>query len=285
MQITAGGSAGFVEVCIMHPLDLVKTRFQLQTRGDAVYYTSIADCFKKMYQSEGLLSFYKGLLPPILVETPKRATKFFTFEQYKGLLTAGNKPATPLIYSLAGLGAGISEALVICPFEVVKITLQANKDKPGQVPSTWTVTRAVVRAHGVRGLFNGLVPTLYRQSVFNTTYFGFFHSMKVYLPPSQDTRLVLLMQFGVGLVAGVLGCAVNVPFDVVKSRIQGPQPVPGQVKYSTTFGSIHTVYREEGFRALFKGLVPKMLRLGPGGGILLILFDHVYSYLQKTFPD
>jgi hypothetical protein len=30
--------------------------------------------------------FYKGILPPILAETPKRATKFFTFEQYKQAL-------------------------------------------------------------------------------------------------------------------------------------------------------------------------------------------------------
>lgn len=33
LQIAAGGSAGFVEVCIMHPLDLVKTRLQIQTKG------------------------------------------------------------------------------------------------------------------------------------------------------------------------------------------------------------------------------------------------------------
>lgn len=32
MQIVAGGSAGFVEVCIMHPLDLVKTRLQIQRK-------------------------------------------------------------------------------------------------------------------------------------------------------------------------------------------------------------------------------------------------------------
>ena len=34
-------------------------------------------------------SFYKGILPPILVETPKRATKFFTFEQYKRAFSFG----------------------------------------------------------------------------------------------------------------------------------------------------------------------------------------------------
>ena len=38
----------------MHPLDLVKTRFQIQ-RGpaDPNRYTSIVDCFKKMYRNEG----------------------------------------------------------------------------------------------------------------------------------------------------------------------------------------------------------------------------------------
>lgn len=42
IQIGSGGSAGFVEVCIMHPMDLVKTRFQLQVKtkeSDATYYT------------------------------------------------------------------------------------------------------------------------------------------------------------------------------------------------------------------------------------------------------
>lgn len=32
LQIIAGGSAGFVEVC-MHPLDLVKTRLQIQNKS------------------------------------------------------------------------------------------------------------------------------------------------------------------------------------------------------------------------------------------------------------
>lgn len=36
LQIVAGGSAGFVEVCIMHPLDLVKTRLQIQNKTAAV---------------------------------------------------------------------------------------------------------------------------------------------------------------------------------------------------------------------------------------------------------
>ena len=72
----------------MHPLDLVKTRFQIQSmpvKGlEAQHYNGIVDCMKKMYKSEGLLSFWKGILPPILAETPKRAWKVgrFFFKYY-----------------------------------------------------------------------------------------------------------------------------------------------------------------------------------------------------------
>lgn len=46
--------SGFVEVCIMHPLDLIKTRFQVQ-RGpdDPNRYKGLIDCFVKIYKSEG----------------------------------------------------------------------------------------------------------------------------------------------------------------------------------------------------------------------------------------
>lgn len=36
-----------------------------------------------------------------------------------------------------------------------------------------------------------------------------------------------------------------------------------------------TVAKEEGFAALYKGFLPKVLRLGPGGGILLVVYTGV----------
>lgn len=44
-----------------------------------------------------------------------------------------------------------------------------------------------------------------------------------------------------------------------------------------------TVWREEGFAALYKGLVPKIMRLGPGGAIMLLVFEYSYEYLQERF--
>lgn len=299
MQVGAGGSAGFIEVCIMHPLDLVKTRLQLQNKNTVkvkvtgtaavpvqqVYYNGVFDCMKKMVKNEGVFALYKGIVPPVLVETPKRAVKFLTFEQYKRFFMFGADKPTPLTYSLAGLGAGVTEAILVNPFEMVKVTLQANRSTMKEVPSTWAVTKQIVAESGIglNGLNKGVTATIGRNGVFNMIYFGFYHSIKNHFPEYEDTTKEFFRKCGIGFVAGTLGSVINIPFDVAKSRIQGPQPVKGQVKYRTTFGAIATVYKEEGFRALYKGLTPKVMRLGPGGAIMLVVYDYVFEFLQKRF--
>ncbi|XP_063702798.1 mitochondrial 2-oxodicarboxylate carrier [Culicoides brevitarsis] len=296
MQVGSGGSAGFIEVCIMHPLDLVKTRLQLQNKNTVVkvagtaapqqvYYNGVFDCMKKMIKNEGVFALYKGILPPVLVETPKRAVKFLTFEQYKRFFMFGADKPTPLTYSLAGLGAGVTEAILVNPFEMVKVTLQANRATMKEVPSTWAVTKQIVAESGIglNGLNKGVTATIGRNGVFNMIYFGFYHSIKNEFPEYQDPTKEFFRKVGIGFVAGTLGSVVNIPFDVAKSRIQGPQPVKGEVKYRTTFGSMATVYKEEGFAALYKGLTPKVMRLGPGGAIMLVVYDYVFEFLQKRF--
>jgi solute carrier family 25 2-oxodicarboxylate transporter 21 len=37
------------------------------------------------------------------------------------------------------------------------------------------------------------------------------------------------------------------------------------------------------FAAMYKGFLPKVLRLGPGGGILLVVFDAVSNAMRKMY--
>lgn len=285
MQFVAGGCAGFVEVSLMHPLDLVKTRFQIQ-RGpeDPNRYSSLADCFKKMYRTEGPLSFYKGILPPLLAETPKRATKFFTFERYKNMFAYGGYLPQAWVFTFAGLCSGLTEAVIINPFEVIKVKLQAERSAFAQQKSTYATAREILREHGFssQGLGKGITATLGRHGVFNMVYFSFYHNIKGLIPEAQDQKLELLRRFLIGLASGTLSSIINIPFDVAKSRIQGPQPVPGEIKYRKCFATIATIYKEEGFFALYKGLLPKILRLGPGGAIMFLVYEHVFDWMKNN---
>ena len=78
---------------------------------------------KQMYKNEGIKSFWKGIVAPLMVETPKRAWKFCTFENFKNALNyrGKDKQPSPLTYSMAGFLAGATEGLIVNPFEAIKV--------------------------------------------------------------------------------------------------------------------------------------------------------------------
>lgn len=85
----------------MQPLDLVKTRLQLQRTGAAkTPYVGVIDCFRTMYINEGLFSFYKGIVPPILAETPKRAVKVIKLANIPNI----SKAFQPMVHWLLAIG-------------------------------------------------------------------------------------------------------------------------------------------------------------------------------------
>ncbi|XP_078042488.1 mitochondrial 2-oxodicarboxylate carrier [Augochlora pura] len=284
IQISAGGCAGFVEACIMHPMDLIKTRFQLQVKiaqNDALYYTGIRDCMRKMYINEGFAAFWKGILPPVIMETPKRAVKFFSFEQYKKLFS--DSSSKTMVFYYAGFLTGVTEGILVNPFEVVKVQMQSDRKHFKHSPSTFSVTQRILaqQGFGLNGLNKGLSATIMRNGIFNTFYFGTYNALLPWLKTQQDYAPELLLKFVLGFISGTLASCMNIPFDVAKSRIQGPQ---GEIQYKGTIKTICIVYHREGFRALYKGLLPKVLRLGPGGAIMLIVYEHMKSYLNVVVP-
>lgn len=288
-QFIAGGSAGLVEICLMHPLDVIKTRFQLQgSAASTTQYRSISHCFTTMYRTEGFMSFYKGILPPIFAEMPKRAVKFFCFERYQDML-AGDNPKTPLIYAIAGMGTGLTEAVVINPFERVKVQLQSETNiRLKEQESTFSKARAIVKKDGFgsRGLNRGLTATLGRHGVWNCVYFGLFHSAKAHLPKTESKTQQTVQTLSLGLVSGTLASIANIPYDVAKSRIQGPEIklADGRFKYRGAHQAMLLVAREEGVRALYKGLLPKLMRLGPSGAIMMYVYQTFSDYLARRFP-
>lgn len=226
----------------------------------------------------------KGIFPPILAETPKRAVKFFTFEQYKKVFRYGTKD-TPVSLSMAGLFAGLTEAVFVNPFEVVKVRLQTDKSKVSNQMTTYQVARRIHREGGLglRGLNLGLTSTMMRNGAFNMVYFGFYFSVKDVLPKTDNEAATLALRILTGFTAGTLASCFNIPFDVAKSRIQSTGHIPN-TKYKGCLQSVGLVYREEGFRALYKGLVPKVLRLGPGGAVMLVVYEHMREFLEHKWP-
>lgn len=270
-QFGAGAIAGVSEILVMYPLDVVKTRQQLDSTNA---YKGTINCIKKIVAEEGFSRLYKGISAPILMEAPKRATKFAANDEwgkiYRNLFQM--KTMNQSLAILTGATAGATELFVVVPFELIKIKLQ---DRTSKFNGMGEVARHIVREHGLLGLYKGLELTMWRHVLWNAGYFGCIFQVRQLMPKPKSLTEKTIVDLTCGTVGGTFGTALNTPFDVVKLRIQA-----GLTRYVWTLPLLVTVAKEEGFAALYKGFIPKVLRLGPGGGILLVVFTTCMDFFR-----
>lgn len=160
---------------------------------------------------------YRGILPPILVEAPKRAVKFAANSAYQPLFTSKDGKLSRAGSVGAGVCAGITEAFVVVPFELVKIRLQATENR-GKYSSTLDCVTKIAREEGFLAFTKGLESTLWRHALWNGGYFGMIPTVKAVMPAPTTEFGKQLQNFIAGAVAGTFGTMLNTPADVVKSR-------------------------------------------------------------------
>jgi len=288
-QFAAGAVAGVSEILVMYPLDVVKTRVQLQTgKGTgADHYNGMVDCFRKIIKNEGFGRLYRGIEAPILMEAPKRATKFAANDAWGKFYrdTFGIAKMNQSLSILTGATAGATEAFVVVPFELIKIRLQ-DRASAGKYTGMVDCVVKTVKAEGPLALYNGLESTMWRHILWNAGYFGCIFQVRELLPKADNKTTQMGYDLISGATGGTFGTILNTPMDVVKSRIQNSPKIAGSVpKYNWAWPAVGTVFKEEGFAALYKGFLPKVLRLGPGGGILLVVYTGVMDFFRKMRED
>lgn len=114
LNLMAGGGAGIIETILTYPLDLVRTRFQMArnadltsssnssiiTKPDALgrpprFSPTVAGMLMQICRDEGFFHLYRGLLPPLLSEVPRRALKFSANDFFIDLLQPPSSQSGP----------------------------------------------------------------------------------------------------------------------------------------------------------------------------------------------
>lgn len=117
MKAASGSFGGVVEACCLQPIDVIKTRLQLDRTGA---YKGIVHCGTTIVQGEGVRALWKGLTPFATHLTLKYSLRMGS----NAVLQSAFKDSQTGELShhgrfLSGFGAGVLEALVIVtPFEV-----------------------------------------------------------------------------------------------------------------------------------------------------------------------
>ncbi|AAW42240.1 hypothetical protein CNBC4680 [Cryptococcus deneoformans B-3501A] len=266
----SGAIAGCTELLLLYPLDVVKTRQQLDTGKQGA---NMVQVFKNIVAQEGPRRLYRGILPPLMLEAPKRAVKFAANGSWGAFFTNnGQRKNTQAIAILTGCFAGATESVVVTPFELVKIRMQ---DKSSTFKGPMDVVKQALAKSGPLGLYQGMESTFWRHWWWNGGYFGAIFAVRNLLPKATSKKQELSNNLIAGTVGGFIGTSLNTPFDVVKSRIQ----LHGTGEWA--YPALLKVAKQEGMAGLYKGFAPKVLRLAPGGGVLLLVVEALSTVFRN----
>lgn len=297
----AGAVAGVAECVAVQPLDMVKTRFQL-VAGPGVVRPSVAAALQQLVREGGLPRLYRGILPELAAMAPKSSVMYSSY--HAALAALGTIPgddrwpraasglSAVQLHFLAGAASGVPEAIIVTPFQVVKVRLQA-REHLGRYKSTLHCVRTVLAEEGAAALTAGFYATCWRNCAWNSVYFASMHALR-------DARL-----FGggrrrggarggggqllgetvhtalLGFAAGVFATCFNAPFDVAKSRLQAARPGGGGGGGLSLRAQLWAIFRDEGVAGLYAGFAPKAMRMGLGGAVGIAAFELTSELLRR----
>ena len=138
----------------------------------------------------------------------------------------------------------------------------------------------IVRNLGLVGLYKGASACLLRDVPFSAIYFPTYsHLKRDFFGESQTKKLGVLQLLTAGAIAGMPAAYLTTPCDVIKTRLQVEARM-GEATYTGLRHAASTIYKEEGFRAFFKGGPARIFRSSPQFGFTLA----AYEFLQTSIP-
>lgn len=268
----AGGCGVVVESILNYPLDTLKTRYQLITSTSPLSSPSLLSLCKSIVKNENLLSLYRGLPLVIAMQAPRGMVKFGTNYVFQDLFyhnTNSNSTAkVHIINCISGLATGIVDGIIVTPFELIKVRMQSL-----EWANLYKNSAHALLNTNIKAIFYGLELTLWRNSLWHAVYFGALGQQKLSTQRFVNNKW---NDFIYGFIGGGLGAILSSPFDVAKTRLQNNSSSnrPWALSY------VYSIYKNEGVFALYRGFVPKVLRLSVGGGVLIFSFEFMLSFLE-----
>lgn len=230
LQLIAGGAAGLVESSVCHPLDTIKTRMQLRRQQ-----TSIEAVRARSSLSEP------------------------TFTR-RSMSSLAEPRLSQLHSSLAEPNHGVERMVPRAP-------VTAPLGPIG-------TARRIIQREGFFSLYKGLTAVymgiIPKMAIRFLTFEQYREALqRVVGPPASGVEFSTSVNFTAGLASGLTEAILIVtPAEVCKIRMQSQYNSlvdPSQLarrKYTNVFQTAIVITREEGIGALYKGLLPTMLRQG-----------------------
>ena len=125
----AGAAAGVAQCAIATPMELVRSKLQVQDKGGGKAYAGNMDCLKRIYASEGLGGIYRGNVSMMAREAPGFGVYFSVYEATKRALCPGlaKGESEPMwVEAIGGATTGAVTWTAVMPVDVVSTRVSST---------------------------------------------------------------------------------------------------------------------------------------------------------------
>ena len=161
------------------------------------------------------------------------------------------------------------------PIETIKTKL-ITKDIP-----TIPCIKNIYNTYGIRGLYQGFVPTLMKSVSSRGMQFYLFEKYRIMLEKEYNINsLTATHSFIGGMGAGLISTIVNNPVDVLKTQMQKDSHIN-----QTSIQTIQQLYRMGGIPIFYTGILPRLINIVPAQGIVFMSYYYIYDIVKQIYRD
>jgi solute carrier family 25 (adenine nucleotide translocator) protein 4/5/6/31 len=286
-DLLIGGSIGAFAKTVMAPVERVKLLLQTQDSnpdvlsGKVKKYEGIGDCFRRVSSEQGAKAFWRGNLVNCLRYAPQQGSAL----AFNDLINDMFPKYDPKTQVWQGVGAKLASgglagaaANTICyPFDYARTRLASDlKGGAGQYRGIWHCISDTVKKQGLTGLYTGWSVTVAGAFVYRAGQLGLFKQIQDMNPYAKDKgTLGAISSFTAVTIARSAVMPFNYPFDTVRRRmmLESEKPKDKRV-YKGSFDCAGQVFRKEGFKGMYKGMIPELFR-GVGGSLVVVAYERI----------
>ncbi|XP_030056375.1 kidney mitochondrial carrier protein 1 isoform X1 [Microcaecilia unicolor] len=275
-----GGLASVTAECGTFPIDLTKTRLQVQGQiNDAKFkeirYRGMLHALMRIGREEGMRALYSGIAPAMLRQASYGTIKIGTYQSLKRLFVDRPEDETLVLNVCCGILSGVVSSCIANPTDVLKIRMQAQGSliQGGMIGNFISI----YQQEGTRGLWKGVSLTAQRAAIVVGVELPVYDITKKHLIMSGYMGDTIYTHFLSSLACGLAGALASNPVDVVRTRMMNQKVVVDGsfIGYKGTMDCLMQTWRNEGFIALYKGFFPNWLRLGPWNIIFFVTYEQL----------
>ncbi|CAG8567220.1 5318_t:CDS:2, partial [Acaulospora colombiana] len=247
----AGFTAGAVSTICLHPLDLVKTRFQVDNTVRSLsgkrQFGATFNTLKGILAKDGFTGLYRGVSPNFAGSTASWGFYFYWYDLIKRKMAKGDKlnKLTAIQHLTASAQAGIITAFVTNPLWVVKTRMCATSRKdPGAYKGLLGTNGLyqIIRYEGIRGLYKGMIPALFGVS-HGALQFMAYEEMKKWrfrISPNKDRdRLNNFEYLSMAASSKTFASVATYPYQLIRARLQNQK---FEIRYYGVIDTIRKTY-------------------------------------------